>query len=124
VNGVAVQYNPKEDLMSIHVLVEPLPDNAGYRGSTGSPLNLSATAKTPEEVLDDIGRQLAEKWDRGARIYPIPGLPTTRRRDVSLPPKELEKLESAYRAAIEEYRDQCDTEERHRLGISDSPPAA
>ncbi|HJZ92783.1 MAG TPA: hypothetical protein VKE40_18055 [Gemmataceae bacterium] len=106
--------------MSIHVLVEPLPDGSGFRARTGSPLDLTATGPTPESALDEIGRQLAEKWQRGARIYPLPTLPSHRRTD--LPPPTDEEMRDFW-AAVEEYRDQCDREAEERYGVKIDRPA-
>jgi len=83
-------------------------------------LHLTATGITPEEALDGVGRQIAEKWDQGARLYNLPGIPPLRRNPTPLDP-ELEKV---YRQAVEEHREQVDREDRQRLGIGDAPPAA
>jgi hypothetical protein len=106
--------------MSMDVLVEPLADGSGYRASTGAPLNVTATGPTPEEALQEVGRQVAEKLDNGARLYNLPGIPPVRRKLASLDP-ELEKL---YWQAVEVHREQCDRDDRRRLGLPESPPAA
>ena len=106
--------------MSMQVLVEPLPDGSGYRASTGAPLHITATGATPELALEDVGRQLAEKWDRGARLYNLPGIPPVRRD----PPNPIDPaLEEIYRQAVEEYRDQCDREAEARYGVKIERPA-
>ena len=106
--------------MSMHVLVEPLPDGSGYRASTGAPLHVTATGLTPEEALEEVGRRVAERWDQGARLYNLPGIPPVRRDVTPLDP-ELEKL---YWQAVEEHREQCDREDRRRFGLPEAPPAA
>jgi hypothetical protein len=106
--------------MSMHVLVEPLTDGSGYRASTGAPLHVTATGSTPDEALAEVGRQIAEKLERGAQLYSLPGIPPVRRNTTPLDP-ELEKL---YWQAIEEHRERVDREDRLRLGIPDAPPAA
>ena len=106
--------------MSMQVLVEPLPDGTGYRASTGAPLHVTATGATAEAALEEVGRQVADKWDRGARLYNLPGIPPVRRDPTPLDPE----LEEVYRQAVEEYREQVDREDRLRLGIADAPPAA
>jgi hypothetical protein len=107
--------------MSINVLVEPLPDGAGFRASTGAPLDLTATGPTPESALDEIGRQLAEKWERGARLYALPTVRPPRRTD--LPPPTDEEMQDFW-AGVEECRRQYDEEDRRRYGVPDAPPAA
>ena len=106
--------------MPMHVLVEPLPDGTGFRARTGAPLDLTATGPTPEAALDDIGRQVAEKWDRGARLYPLPTGPVPRRTD--LPPPSAEEMRDFW-AGVEEVRRQYEERDRQRSGVSDAPPA-
>ena len=100
--------------MSMQVLVEPLPNGAGYRASTGAPLNFTATGATAEDALEDIGRRVAELVATGARIYRLPSIviPTPR----FLTPDE-EEVERLYREAVEEYRDQCDREAELKYGV-------
>ena len=107
--------------MSMHVLVEPLPDGSGYRARTGAPLDLTATGKTPEEALGEIGRQVAEKWAHGARFYALPTIPPVRRPD--LPPPTDEEMRDFW-AGVAEYRRQCEEQDRERYGVPDAPPAA
>ena len=106
--------------MSMHVLVEPLPDGTGYQARTGAPLDLTATGPTPEAALDEIGRQLAEKWDRGARLYP---LPTVRVPRTDLPPPSADELRDFW-AGVEDVRRQYEERDRQRSGVSEAPPAA
>ena len=107
--------------MAMHVLVEPLPDGSGYRARTGAPLDLTASGRTPEEALDEIGRQVAEKWERGARLYPLPTGPVLRPTD--LPPPSTDEMRDFW-AGVEEYRRQCEEQDRERYGVPDAPPAA
>jgi hypothetical protein len=107
--------------MALHVLVEPLPDGTGYQARTGAPLDLTATGKTPEEALDEIGRQVAEKWERGARLYPLPTVAVPRRAD--LPPPSAEEMRDFW-AGVEDVRRQYEERDRQRSGVSDAPPAA
>src|SRR5262245_36635183 len=106
--------------MAMHVLVEPLPDGSGYRARTGAPLDLAATGKTPEEALGEIGRQLAEKWDGGARLYTLPGIPARR---TDLRPPTAEEMQDVW-AGVAEHLRECEEEDRRRFGIPDAPPAA
>jgi hypothetical protein len=110
----------KEAAMAMQVLVEPLSDGTGYRASTGAPLHVTATGPTPDEALAEVGRQVAEKLERGAQLYNLPGIPPVRRDPTPLDP-ELEKV---YWQAVEEHREQVDREDRLRLGITDAPPVA
>jgi hypothetical protein len=104
----------EEPAMSMQVLVEPLADGSGFRASTGAPLNLTATGKSPEEALEEVGRRVAELWDRGARIYTLPGIPPNRRTERTAVDEEMEQI---YREEIEKYRDQCDREAEERYGV-------
>jgi|GEM_PF-5053449 hypothetical protein len=109
--------------MSMHVLVEPLPDGSGYRASTGAPLDLSATGKTPDEALDEIGRKLADRWARGARLYPIPSWPITRRPDPALSAEDAAEVERLYQEALEEHRSRSDREAEAEYGVTIDRPA-
>jgi hypothetical protein len=107
--------------MALHVLVEPLPDGSGYQARTGAPLDLTATGRTPEEALEEIGRQLAQKWEHGARLYPLPTVPALRRAD--LPPPSAEEMRDFW-TGVEDVRRQYEERDRQRSGVSDAPPAA
>jgi hypothetical protein len=108
--------------MSMHVLVEPLADGAGFRARTGAPLDLAATGKTPEEALEEIGRLVATRMQQGARIYPlpVPGIGPDIGQILSHAgpgiPDEERRL---WREGVEEYRRQCDEEMRRQYGLPD-----
>lgn len=55
--------------MNIPVLLEPTP--AGFRASTGAPLNLTAEAATADEATAELRRQFVVMQARGARVVPL-----------------------------------------------------
>ena len=107
--------------MSIFVLVEPLADGTGFKASTGAPLDVTATGPTPEVALEEVGRRVAERWERGARLYPLPTVPVPRRTD--LPPPTDEEMRDFW-AGVEDVRRQYEEQDRQRLGVTEAPPAA
>jgi hypothetical protein len=111
----------KEAAMSMQVLVEPLPDGSGYRASTGAPLHITATGATPEAALEVVGRQVAEKWDQGARLYTLPTVPIYP--PTGLPPPTDEEMRDFW-TGVEDVRRQYEERDRQRAGMSEAPPAA
>ena len=107
--------------MSIFVLVEPLADGSGYTACTGAPLDVTATGPTPEDALAAVGRLVAARWERGARLYPLPTVPIPRRTD--LPPPTDDELRDFW-AGVEDVRRQYEDRDRQRHGVPESPPAA
>lgn len=55
--------------MDIPVLVEPTP--AGFRASTGAPLNLTAEAATAEAATAEVRRQYVVMQARGVRVVSL-----------------------------------------------------
>ena len=111
--------------MSIFVLVEPLADGTGYRASTGAPLDVTATGATPEAALGAVGRRVAERWERGARLYPLPTVAAPPRTDPPRtdPPPTDEEVRNFW-ASIEEVRRLYEERDQQWTGVPDAPPAA
>lgn len=108
--------------MSMHVLVEPLPDGSGYQARTGAPLDLTATGATPEEALGEIGRLVAARVQQGARIYPVPapGMESDIGQVLAhAGPRIPEEERRLWREGVEEYRRQCDEELRRQYGLTE-----
>ena len=108
--------------MSMHVLVEPMQDGSGYQARTGAPLDLTATGKTPEEALAEIGRLVATRIQQGARIYPVPvpGMAADVGQVLAhAGPRISDEERRLWREGVDEYRRQCDEELRRQYGLSE-----
>lgn len=95
--------------MTIPILVEPTP--AGYRATTGGPLNLEADAPTAAEAVAVVRGQLADRVNRGSvwLELPVPAPITSH----VLPLAENPLLDDWLRA-VEEYRDEVDAADAAR----------
>src|SRR5689334_10961148 len=100
--------------MQVPVLVEALADRPGYVARLGEPFNLSAEADSPEDALRQLSQAVQQRLQAGARILPL-ALPMKFPK-VShagwLPDDDLTR---EWREAVEQYRRECDAEDRRRL---------
>jgi hypothetical protein len=92
--------------MEIPVLVEPSP--AGFRASTGAPLGLSADGPTADAAMTALRTLVADRLHAGSQLRTliVPGPSPAPSRLAENP------LFDDWLRAVEEYREQRDTEER------------
>ncbi len=100
--------------MQIPILVEPLPDGRGYVAKSGEPLCVSANESTAEEAIQKVKELITDRFLRGARfeLWQFPTVPVLFNKPEALPDDELTR---EWREAIEEYRRECDEEDRRML---------
>jgi hypothetical protein len=94
--------------MSIPILVEPAAN--GYRAETGSPLDLSAEADTAAAAVAALRAKIGDRLRAGAVLIeqPVPA-PTF---PIPVVPLAENPLFDDWLAAVEEYRNARDAEER------------
>ena len=94
--------------MSIPILVEPAAD--GFRAEAGSPLGLSAEADTAAAAVAALRAKIADRLRAGAVLIeqpvPVPASP------VPVVPLAENPLFNDWLAAVENYRNTRDAEER------------
>lgn len=94
--------------MSIPILVEPAAH--GYRAEAGAPLSLSAEADTAAAAVAALRAKIAERLSAGAVLIeqplpaPVPPIPVV--------PLAENPLFDDWLAAVDEYRNARDAEER------------
>jgi hypothetical protein len=99
--------------VNIPVLLEPTP--AGFRASTGAPLNLTAEAPTADEALAAIRRTYVEKQIAGAQVValelpaPDPLIAAARRMAAAI--AENPQVHDDFVTAMKEYRREREAEE-------------
>lgn len=110
--------------MSLHVLIEPLPGGAGYRASTGAPLNATDVGPTPEEAVAALERTIAQRIQDGASIVsvPVPGETDVARIMAHAGRRVPDEERRLWREGVDEYRRQCDEELRRQLAAPDAGP--
>jgi predicted RNase H-like HicB family nuclease len=100
--------------MQLPVLVEALVDRPGFIARLGEPFNLSAEADSPEDAFRQLSQAVQRRLQAGARILPL-ALPI-KFPNVShagwLPDDDLT---CEWREAVEQFRRECDEEDRRRL---------
>ena len=94
--------------MSIPILVEPAAD--GFRAAAGGPLNLSAEADSAAAAVAALGEKIADRLRGGAVL--IEQSFTSLATPVPIVPLAENPLFDDWLAAVEEYRDTRDAEER------------
>lgn len=57
--------------MELPILIEPLPDRAGYSARLGDPFDLHAEAATPEQARAQLALLLPQRLQQGARLGTI-----------------------------------------------------
>jgi len=100
--------------MELLVLIEPLPDRSGYSARLGGPFDLTAQAPTAEEARQQLAVLVQRRLEQGAELQPI---------RVSAPPSVVanggwlpnDDLTREWLDNIQQYREECDREDRHRL---------
>ena len=94
--------------MSIPILVEPTAN--GYRADTGSPLDLFAEADTAAGAVAALRAKIADRLRAGAVLIeqPVPAPPSP----IPVVPLAENPLFDDWLAAVEEYRNSRDAEER------------
>jgi hypothetical protein len=100
--------------MQVPVLVEALVDRPGYVARLGEPFNLSAEADSPEGALRQLSKAVQQRLQAGAQVLPL-ALPMkfpTLSHAGWLPDDDLTR---EWREAVEEYRRECDAEDRRRI---------
>ncbi|MBL8867745.1 MAG: hypothetical protein KF873_07695 [Gemmataceae bacterium] len=94
--------------MTIPILVEPAA--AGFRAETGGPLNLSAVGPSSGEAVASLQELIAARLSNGATIIDLP-MPQKPPLVPELPLSE-NPLWPDFLAAVEEYRNRQDAEDR------------
>jgi hypothetical protein len=94
--------------MSIHILVEPAAD--GYRAEAGSPLDMSAEADTAAAAVAALRIKIADRLRGGAVLIeqPVPAPQSP----IPVVPLAENPLFDDWLAAVEDYRNSRDAEER------------
>jgi hypothetical protein len=94
--------------MSIPILVEPAAN--GYRAEAGSPLDLSAEADTAAGAVAALRAKIADRLRGGAVLIeqPVHALPSP----IPVVPLAENPLFDDWLAAVEDYRNSRDAEER------------
>jgi predicted RNase H-like HicB family nuclease len=107
--------------MHLPVLIEPLPDGAGFIAKLGDPFNLSTTAETAAEAFVSLQAAFKRRLEEGAQVVallaPAPSV---------FPPSSGwlpdDDLTREWLGHVEAYREECDAAERRR--ILGEPPDA
>lgn len=100
--------------MQVPILVEPMTVGGGYVAKTGSPFDFVMERSTVLEAIDTLEAMIRDRLAKGAQVFKIdigPKLTRIRSTD-GLPDDELTR---EWRAAIEEYRRECDEQMRQEL---------
>jgi hypothetical protein len=100
--------------MQLPILIEPLVVRPGFSASLGSPFDLSMEADTAEAAVEQLTQAVKARLRSGAMVGSI-SLPT-------VPPGGWlpdDEVTREWLQAIQDYRDQCDKEDRERF--SDDP---
>ncbi len=103
-----------DSTMQVPVLVEALLDRPGYVARLGEPFNLSAEADSPENALRQLSQAVQQRLQAGARVLPLvlPMKFPSLSHAGWLPDDDLTR---EWREAVEEYRRECDAEDRRRI---------
>jgi hypothetical protein len=100
-------------VMEMPILIEPLPDRAGFVARLGNPFQLSAEAATREEALQKLALMLCQRLQAGTQVAALP-IPQS----ASLPGSGWmpdDELAREWRDAVQQYRDEYDQADRSRL---------
>lgn len=94
--------------MAISILVEP--SQAGFRATTGGPLDLSAEAASAAEALTALQAKIKSRFEHGAILvhHPVPAPQSP----VSLIPLAENPMFDAWLEAIEKYREEKELQDR------------
>lgn len=101
--------------MQIPVLIEPLTDRPGYVARSGGPFGLTAEAATPDEAVRRLTDSLQRRLRAGAQVMTITlpePAPTAPVIGGWLPDDDLTR---EWQEAVEDYRRECDAEDRRRI---------
>jgi len=95
--------------MEIPVLLEPLP-GGGFQARSGDPLNLIAQGDSPDLALRKLRQLIDIRIASGSVLVPlaVPGPPPSPHAGAGI--YRDEPLFDAWRAAIEEYREQIEND--------------
>jgi len=91
--------------MTISILVEP--SEAGFRATTGGPLELSAEAASAAEAVNALQEKIAGRLERGAILIDHPVQPA--RPPIPVLSLSENPLFDAWLAAVETYRAEQET---------------
>lgn len=100
--------------MQLPVLVEALADRSGYIARLGEPFNLTVQADSPVDALRQLANAVQQRLQAGAQVLPL-ALPMrfpSLGRAGWLPDDDLTR---EWREAVEQYRRECDVEDRRRI---------
>src|SRR4051812_22498833 len=99
--------------MELPVLIEPLANQQGYSAQLGAPFHLRAEAATEEQARELLALQLHQRLRQGAHLSTI-SVPVTCPPTAAgwLPDDELTR---EWLAQIQQFRQECDEADRHRL---------
>jgi hypothetical protein len=97
--------------MELPILIEPLPNQAGFTARLMAPIELSAEGATADEAHERLAEMLREKLANGLQIRTLK-LATPLLRAGWLPDDELTQ---EWRQHMQAYRDECDAEDRARI---------
>src|SRR5438132_43576 len=102
-------------MMELPVVIEPLPDRSGFTAHLAAPFPLSATAATAEEAHRQLAALLQHQMQQGLefRTLTVPVAAGGASEGGWLPDDELTR---DWLQLVQQYRTECDTADRERLG--------
>jgi hypothetical protein len=100
--------------MELPVLIERHPDRVRYTARLGEPFNLTVEAHTADEAQQRLTDALQHLLQKGAelRSISVPSVLSAGPKGGWLPDDDLTR---EWLQAVQQFRDECDEADRHRL---------
>jgi hypothetical protein len=100
--------------MELPLLIEPLPNGAGYVARLGEPFNLTANAATAEQAHQEVANLLQARIQHGTalRSIVVPSSHASKSGNGWLPD---DKITREWLQSVQQYRAECDADDQRRL---------